>query len=155
MDIWKANDDVRDIVKELITNYHPHLAMSLDEIAVVFREKASKVGGQVVLGKSRKATILLGVLGDVDYKFIIELAADEWSHLDPAQQRALLDHHLCACRVDEDSKTGNLKFYIAPPDFVGYRGEIERHGIWRPDPSANTPGASPIEQLLGRGGEAE
>lgn len=155
MDVWKANEDVRGVAVDLIANYHPHLAVYIDQIAIVFREKAAKAGGQVVLGKSKKATILLGVLGDVDYKFIIELAADEWSRLTSDEQKALIDHHLCACRVDEDAKTGNVKFYIAPPDFVGYRGEIERHGIWRPDPSAEEPGASPIEQLFSKGGDSE
>lgn len=155
MDVWKAKDDVRGQVTRLIANFHPMLAVYDDQIAVVFREKASKAGGQVVLGRTKKATPLLGVLGDVDYKFIIELAADEWGDLDLKQREALLDHHLCACRVEEDDKSGSTKFFIAPPDFVGYRGEIERHGIWRPDPSA-TDGISPMEALLGtRGGETE
>lgn len=155
MEVWKANQDVREIVKKIITNHHPMLVVYEDQIGLIFREKASKAGGQVVLGRTKKATVLLGVLGDVDYKFIIELASDEWHELNTMQREALLDHHLCACRVEEDEKSGNVKFFIAAPDFVGYRGEIERHGIWRPDPEEGEPGVSPIEELFAKKGATE
>lgn len=138
MEMWVANQETQERVKDLISKFHPMLASIDKEIAVLFREKASKSGGKPVLGKSRKAPGILSVLGDTEYKFIIEIASDEWQSLSYDQQTALLDHHLCACHVEEDEETRELKFSIAPPDFVGYRGELERHGIWRSDPETNS-----------------
>ena len=81
MDIWKAPDDVMATIKDLIAKHHPHLATITGQIAVLFREKAGHAGEHVVLGKSKKAPAVLGILGDIDYKFIIEIAADEWQGL--------------------------------------------------------------------------
>ena len=146
MDMWKADKDVMAKVEELVANFHPHLALVDSEIAIIFREKSAKAGGQAILGKSKKASPLLGVLGDVEYKFIIELAGDEWSGLTEAQRTALLDHHLCALQVEENPQTGTMKCFIAPPDFIGFRGELERHGIWR---DIEDEGANPIGKLFG------
>jgi len=149
MDIWKAEKSVVDTMVTIVTAHHPDLAPYVDQIAVIFREKASKVGGFVILGKTKKTPMLVNLLGDVEYCFVIELAADEWQSLNTEQRTALLDHHLCACRVELDKKTSDPKFSIAPPDFVGYRGEIERHGIWRPQPEgAAEDGPNPVMELF-------
>jgi len=149
-EIWKAEQSVVDIMIKYVTAHHGHLAPYVDQIAVIFREKASKVGGCIVLGKHKKAPLLVNILGDVDYTFIIELAADEWHSLNTMQREALIDHHLCGCRVDINPKTGDPKFYIAPPDYVGYRGEIERHGLWRPEPEgAEEDGPNPVLEAFG------
>jgi len=137
MDIWKAGKDVMDQVENLIMQHHHELSPFTKEIAILFREKAGKSGGVPILGRSKKSPPILNVLGDGDYKFIIEIAADEWANLTDVQKTALLDHHLCACTVEQD-KNGEDKFMITPPDFVGYRGELERHGIWREQSSTNT-----------------
>ncbi len=132
MDVWVADDEVMETVKELIANHHPDLIPVEKEIAVVFREKAAKGGDGIFLGKSKKAPPIIGVLFKTDYKFVIELAADEWQSLNNKQKVALLDHHLCACRVEEDSTTGGVKrCYIQPPDVSFYQDEVERHGFWR------------------------
>lgn len=133
VDIWIASSDVSDVVTKLIANYHPDLALVSDEIAILFREKASKSGGRVVLGKTKKAPNLLSVLGDKDYKFILELAADEWMTLSGEQQTALLDHLLCHCGVEEDANSGDIKYTIKSPDLNFFSAELERHGNWRPN----------------------
>lgn len=148
-DLHEANEQVYDLMRDLIKNYHPDLASVDKEIAIVMRPKAGKSGGQVILGKTRKAPGLLGVLGPVDYKFIIELAGDEWNNLTDKQRTALMDHHLCACSVDIDEVSGEIKCSLNAPDFVGYRGELERHGIWRSAPADADGGKSPIEQMFG------
>jgi len=147
MEMYVANKDIHEMMYTIIRDYHHDLLAVMDEIVIIFREKASKSGGKAVLGKSKKAPPLIHLLGDKDYKFIIELAADVWNNeLATTQQVALLDHHLCACRMDFDEKTGEYKCSIAPPDFVGYKDEIERHGVWRPsDDEGET---SPMEQIL-------
>ena len=131
MDVWKAPDDVVATVNDLIVKYHPHLVSVRGQIAVLFREKASHAGEKAILGKSRKAPAVLGILGDIDYKFIIEIAADEWGLLTDGERVALLDHHLCACKGTEDEQTGDMKFSLQPPDVAFYREEVERHGFWR------------------------
>lgn len=129
--VWKAGNDVMDTMRSLIANYHPHLAVCDKEIAILFKEKASQVGEAVVAGKTKKAPAILGILGEIDYKFIIEIGADVWQEMDDKQRLALLDHHLCACRVEENEKSGDYKFFVAIPDVAFFKDEVTRHGFWR------------------------
>ena len=130
-DMWKAGDEVTVSVRDLIAKYHTDLAMHDDEIVVLFKEKATQVGDVVVLGKTTKASPVLALLAEKPYKFVITLAADEWQRLTNSQRLALLDHHLCACRAEEDPATGVTKFWVQPPDVGFYQAELERHGFWR------------------------
>ena len=132
-DIYKASEDLVKRVKAIIKAHHPELFLIQDEIAVLIRDKAGKRGGRVVYGKSMKAPKILEVLGDIDYKFILELAGDEWQNLNSPQQTALLDHHLCALRAEEDENTGEVRYFVAPPDIGYYYDELGRHGNWRPE----------------------
>lgn len=150
MSIYKADSDIVDMVKDLVGKHHPDLALVVDEIAVVMREKAGQRGGKAILGKSSKASPLFGVLGDTDYKFILEIGGDAWLELTTRQQNALLDHLLCSCRAEEDDK-GNLKYSIAPPDVNFYWDELDRWGDWRPRPDGEGPdGPSPVEEIFGK-----
>jgi hypothetical protein len=146
-DMWKADEDVMVIIRDLIAKYHPHLALVDDEIAVVFKEKATTVGTVEIIGKTGKAPAILSVLGDTKWKFLITLAADAWVNLDDKQKVALLDHHLCGCRVEENEQNGALKCFVAPPDVSFFKGEIERHGVWRT--SGTPPSANLIQELFG------
>lgn len=130
---WKAGKDVMDIVKKLIAKHHPHLALIEKDIGVVFKDKATEKAGLIIPGNTKKAPPLMEVLTDkkFGYKFVIEIGADAWANLSEKQRTALLDHHLCAMLVEED-KDGGLKCSLRPPDFVGYKEEVERWGMWRP-----------------------
>ena len=141
VDYWKADKD-SGIPKMLTTllGHHPDLVLVEDEIAVVFREKAAKKGGKVVLGNSKKAPAMIGVLGDTDYKFILEIAADEWGDLTSKQQLALVDHLLCTCGVEENPNTGNMRCFIRTPDVAFFWDELDRHGDWRPRPGGEVRG---------------
>lgn len=149
-EMWKADDDTTKLMSDIVIEFHPDLVEFIEQIALIFREKAAKRGGQVVLGKASKASPLFGVLGDVDYKFIIELPADEWEGLTAKQKRACLDHHLCGCRADHDEETGETKFYIAPYEIAFYYDEYDRHGDWRPR-SEREPADAPNEDQTGAG----
>ena len=146
-EMWKAGDDVINTMKDLIANHHPDLAMHDDEILVVFKEKASEVDGTKILGKTSKAAPLLALVGDKNYKFVITLAADEWGSLTNPQQKALLDHHLCACRAQENDQTGSSKFWVQPADVTFYEDEIRRHGFWRTSGAPVTDGV--LHELFG------
>lgn len=147
MQIWKAGPDVEKLLQKLIGKHHPNLLLIKDEIAVVFKEKASSPGGTAILGKSKKAPPLLTVFTGTDYKFIIELADDEWKELDSRQQQALLDHHLCSLVCEEDPESGGFKCAVRAPDVVGYREELKRWGMWRPTAPQVTP--TLVEQMFG------
>jgi hypothetical protein len=151
VDIWKAPDDVHDKVRELIGQHHPDLALIVDEIIVVFRGKAGKSGGQVVLGNSKKVAALANAIGNTDFKFVLEVAADQWDQeLTSKQRDALLDHLLTACRCEEDPKSGDLKCSVAKPDIMAFRENIDRYGMWFPrEESEEDP--SPVEEMFGTG----
>lgn len=135
-DIWEAPVEVRELMLDIISKAPDlaPLAACDTKIALIMKAKAVKRGGQVVLGKAGKAPKILEVLGKGDYKFILEIAADEWTGLDNVQKRGLLDHLLCCCGVEEDEETHELKFSIKAPEVSYFFEEIKRNGDWRPRP---------------------
>ena len=134
MDVWIAPPEVMELIQYHIAHNHPALALVDKEIVAVFKEKAGKRGGQVVLGVARRAPPILSILGKSDYKFILEIAADEWGKLTTDQRSALVDHLLCQCRVVEDQETHEMKFSMAEPEVRYFFDELARHGHWRPVP---------------------
>lgn len=147
-ELMKANEQVMATMKDLVAKYHPHLAGCVDEILIVFKEKASQVGDSTVMGKTSKAPALFGVDGvaETAWKFVLTLAGDEWNKMSPAEQLALLDHHLCACGCEEDAQ-GNQKFFVKLPDVAFFKGEVERNGFWRT--SGNKAEPDRIQELFG------
>jgi hypothetical protein len=133
MDRWKAGDQVQEQIRNLIGQAHPHLVDICDDIIVIFKEKASRKGGQPVLGKTSKAPSLISLLGEREYQFVIELAADTWNQLDDVQKNSLLDHQLCFIGGEEDQKSGEMKYHLTTPDISYFSSEVERNGHWRPD----------------------
>jgi len=151
VEYWKAPKDIHDKVKTLVASNHPDLVMVVDEIAVVFREKAGKSGGQVVLGNSKKVAPLANALANENYTFVLELAADQWEgELSVNQREALLDHLLTACRCEEDPKSGEVKCSIAKPDISAFRENIERYGMWFPKDEDEEQGPDPVREMFGK-----
>ena len=149
VEFWKANDQIHAQLKELIGQNHPDLALVSDDIVAVFREKAGKSGGQVVLGNSKKVAAIANAIGNTEYKFVLELAADQWEHeLTSKQREALLDHLLTACRCEEDPKSGDLKCTVARPDIMAFRENVERYGMWFPKEEEEDQ-SSPVEDMFG------
>lgn len=134
--MWAAESDVMNTVKSLVAKYHPDLALCVDEIAVIFKEKSTKSGDAVVAGKTSKASKLFGILGETDWKFVITLGWDTWNDLTDPQRVALLDHHLCACGAEENPSNGNPRYFVRIPDVAFFKDEVERHGFWRTSGSA-------------------
>jgi len=156
MELWKANDDIYDKMTTLIGMYHPDLALISEEIAIVFRTKAGKSGGQVILGASKKVTPLANVLSGEDFKFVLEIGADVWENdLTERQREALLDHLLTSCRCEEDPKSGEFKCTVARPDISAFRENVDRYGMWFPkEPDDEDKGPSPVEDMFGKAAEA-
>lgn len=148
-DVWEADKAVYDLMLHYVAHHHPALASVDKDIAILMKGKAGKRGGQVVLGSSKKAPAILDVLGKDTYKFVLEIAADEWKTLTNTQQGALMDHLLCACRVEDDEKTGELKCSIASPEVSYFWAELERNGDWRPHPQQENGSSMDLEEVLG------
>jgi len=148
MDVWKAGPEIYEIMFDLIDKHHHHLLLVKDEIGIALKEKASSPGGVKVYGKTSKAAPLFNAFQATEYKFLIVLAGDEWQHtLSQTQKMALIDHHLCSMLVEEDADEGTVKCSVKPPDFIGYRAEVERWGFWRPECDPDAP--TPVEQMFG------
>lgn len=148
MDFWKASKEIQQQALDLIGHNHPDLALIAEEIVIIFREKAGKAGGQVILGNPKRVSDLVNALGGTDYKFILEIAADQWENeLTSKQREALLDHLLTSCRCEEDPRSGELKLSVARPDIMAFRENVERYGMWFPV-SDDESGPSPVEDMF-------
>lgn len=160
-EFWKSNDEIHQMVRDLVAKNHPDLILLIgakretDEIVVVFKEKAGKSGGQVVLGNSKKVAPLANALGNTNYKFVLEVASDQWENeLDSKQREALIDHLLCACRVEEDPKSGEMKCSVVKPDVSAFRDNIERYGMWFPkEESEGSDSGDDVADVLGKNSE--
>jgi len=146
---YKAGDEVYKTMQTLIANNAnlAPLAIVDDEILIVFKEKATKSGCQVITGTTAKANALLSVVSEGDYKFVITLAGDEWLNMTMSEREALLFHHLCACGVEENPDSGEMKCFVKRPDVSFFREEVEQYGFWRT--SGATPEPDYINELFG------
>lgn len=136
--------------KPIIAKHHQDLALHGVEPLWVWRSKAAKSKGRLVLGKARKLTGLAASLlyaaeaaggdaqgGDIDpdesvERFVIEIAEDTWLDLSTKQKDALLDHELAHLWVDEDDD-GNAVLSLRGHDVEEFASVIRRHGLWKPD----------------------
>ena len=155
---WVANEAM-PIAEDLIRQHHTHLASA--KIGYLFREKAAKRGGKVVLGTASKFPSKYQAFFDQakagmttdpdheDYIFLIELAWDQWQLLPDVKRRALLDHELSHCWGEEaeeaekapdpvdgqkqtvEGKGGEMKWSILYHDFEEFGDVIRRNGLWR------------------------
>jgi len=152
MELSNAGKDVYTALNGLIREHHPDLLEISDQILVVFREKApTPGGGQPIIGKTSKAPPLISsgliTANHSKYKFVITLGFDAWNMLTDRQKTAQLDHNLCAISVDVD-KEDTIKYGLKQPDFVGYRAEVDRWGLWRPECEPEAP--SLVEKMFGK-----
>lgn len=121
-------ETVEGIAKRVIPDFQPHLATA--RIRYVFCDKASKKGGQEILGKVRRLGGAIEHLLEAD--FLIEVAQDKWNELDTQQRDALTDHLLERCHGEEDEKSGEMKWTVQEPDVQEFASILRRHGAWNP-----------------------
>lgn len=124
-----ANDTLGPIADRLIRKDHNHLM--LVKIAYVFRSKARKRAGRVVMGTACKFPPKFKPLFPEDeYDFLIEIAGDEWNKLNDYQREALLHHELSHCWCEEDEETGNMKTSLLDHDVTAFNSEMRLYGTW-------------------------
>lgn len=133
---YEFANEAKDIVDDLIPQYHERLAECHISPICIFRSKHTKSKGRAVYAKAKIITGLPAFiahnLGDPDAEelsgrriWVIEIAKDLWfDELSLEQRVALIDHELSHF----DPIDG-----IRGHDLEEFRGVVERHGIWRPD----------------------
>lgn len=122
---YGAREDMIDITKEIIDAYHPHLEEA--SIGLYCRDEAQVSKGRVIFGKTRKVTDEQRVFMQIEYDFLICIGEDWWLRLDSKQRRALIDHLLCYCYIDEEQNAS-----LNHPDVVEFNNILRRHGLWWP-----------------------
>lgn len=134
-EIYVAGPEVTELAERVIREYRPELLTA--EIRYVFKDKASKRNGKVVIATARKASSRDNVIystpgNQIDLEFIIQIGADAWMPLSPDQQKAVLHHELRHCGYKEN-KDGDLVPVIIPHDLEEFSDVIEAHGFYLRD----------------------
>lgn len=114
--------------KNLIAKYHPEIASAV--FRFLCKNKASKSGKIPVPGSVKKASPMEKHLCGGECDFIMIIALDVWNDYTPEQRSALVDHLLARCVGEEDPETGDMKYYIRPPQVQEFPEIAERHGKW-------------------------
>lgn len=130
-DLWVANSEVYEVMKKVLRECHVHLLEIIDEIRIVMTEKASM---SCPTGSTKKINQVSGVIIEAetgkDVKFVLEIPADVWGILSNDGREALMDHRLCACGLDYNEETEEIKYSVRKPEIQMFKGEIRRRGVW-------------------------
>ena len=138
---YRRAPEVEEVARELIREHHPHLAG--ERIEYLFIEKTPNSGGKELWGRARKITGLQALFANrgglpMEYEdypdaargfFVIEVSEEIWENLTIAARRALVDHELTHCAVDEEKD----KLTIRPHFLEEFSQVVHRHGLWRGD----------------------
>lgn len=132
---YKLAPEVELIANKIIYDHHSHLSGA--RIVYVFLAEAPVVKGREAMGRARVITGINAWLStdEIDREseptpyFLIEISRKHWEVLSEAQRRALVDHELSHCDVDEETS----KPKILGHDVEEFSGVIRRHGLWRYD----------------------
>lgn len=127
--------DVETIGRDLIREYHPHLIKA--RLEFLFVNKVPKQGGKLVWGTARLVSGVNAFLagqyieeGDNGSFFAIVISEPVWDHLAEESRRALVDHELSHCWVEE-SDDGNTRLRLLRHDLEEFGAVVLRHGLWR------------------------
>lgn len=121
--------EVEQLAAKIIPQYHDHLKTA--KIRYLFSSKAMKKQGRVIAGKAQTAAALVGYFGRCD--FVVTISLFEWSTMDLATKRALVDHELCHCFFKVNEKSGERTWTIRAHDVEEFNQIVERHRLWSPD----------------------
>lgn len=123
----RAPEDVIALVHAIASEHHARLGGS--NIAVLFKAKATKRRGKIVLATASLPAPKMRPLLAEDVDFVIVIAADEWGTAPQPQREATVDHELCHCTLDPESGEPKLRDH----DYEEFAEIQERHGFWRGD----------------------
>jgi len=122
-------ETVEALAKPIISQYHTHLINC--KIAYIYRNKPMVSAGRAVFATAQKCSALIRDLckisGGEGYDFIITINYESWNLLTDDQKKAVLDHELCHCLVDEN-ENGDIKLSIAPHEINEFSIIVARWG---------------------------
>jgi hypothetical protein len=142
---WREAPEVKEIADRLIPEHHQEIELWMDEIRYVFRDKAAKSKGRVVLGKAHKlggmaCYLIHSAPGDLNEfgdqagdMFVVEIAEDAWETLTMRQKEALVDHELAHLSISINEEDGSIQRNIRGHSVEEFTEIIQRHGAWKPD----------------------
>lgn len=134
---YKA-EEVEKLAKPIVRENHDHLIANQVRIEYWFRDDVPLADGRERWGEAKKITgFNARVAGceDGESMFAILISQPIWDKMNERSRRALIDHELMHCGVEEipEKKGGGIRLYIIPHDFEGFKSEFLRHGLWRED----------------------
>lgn len=123
---------VEAIANDLIGRYEELRHLEKAEFVYVWKRKGGKVKGKLRFGSCQHPTGFLAFFGRAD--FVVAISADHCrdAALSGAQLEALVYHELCHAGWEIDDE-GEMAWATVGHDWEGFRGEIERFGLWEPD----------------------
>lgn len=143
--------EVEEVAKDVIATVDEHADLADATILYVFRDKATRAKGRMVLGRARQISglgkFIVTQAPDSIPLFVLEIAKDTWADLTDEQRRALVDHELCHLAVETEDD-GTLVGRTRGHDLEEFLGVVERHGLWKADVAAlGAAAASKLDQL--------
>lgn len=126
--LFDDHEASEEISKKLLSKYHPEIANA--NFKFLCRNKAATSAGTKVPGGVKKASPMERHLCGGECDFIITIALDVWNEMSIDQRIALVDHLLTRCVGVEDSKTGDMKYSVRPPQVQEFPEIAERYGTW-------------------------
>lgn len=126
--LFDDHEASQEIASRLVSKFHHEIAGATFKF--LCRNKATTSAGNKVPGYVKKASPMERHLCGGECDFIMVIALDVWNDLDVDQRTALVDHLLTRCVGVEDSKTGEMKYSIRPPQVQEFPEIAERYGRW-------------------------
>lgn len=133
MDHWEVTDDVKSLVEDLISQYHPEAATA--KVFWQFKEKASKSEWEsgIVCSVKTVPDSMKEALKE-PFNFIVTIAANIWNDLSQDQRSMKIDSALCRIgfKLDEDGeqkldKAGEPIWEVKAPDLVEFSEIVKRY----------------------------
>jgi len=114
------------LLEDIIRIEHRHLEGA--NICILFDTKKKKSGDMYVLGRIKSTSEELKTFAvdenGVAYDYIMMLDKEVWLRIDEADQKRLIYHELCHCKVTEDAAN---QYKIQPHEIETFYSEIDRN----------------------------
>ena len=119
--------EVEEIAKDLIRQYHPHLAVKLDKMKFLFVNKKIKAKGKIVAGVVKKVPKEYQVISD-GVEIVIIISYPVFNELSEQLKCYIVDHELNHIFYEDHETTGEEKCTLLSHDFEDFIEIIDRYG---------------------------
>jgi hypothetical protein len=121
-----VGNDVYQLMEDVIETEHRHLREAA--ICILFDNKKRKSGDRYVLGRIKSTSEELKAFAVNDegqmYDYVMFLDKEVWLRISEDDQKCLLYHELCHCKVNEDATN---QYKIQGHEIETFYSEIERN----------------------------